>query len=193
MELRETIESINYKLEREFGKAFNGSPNFRVVFADDQLEMRKIEFTNEGIQLLMPEIREVPKYRQNDDYRGKFILERYVPITGETDLTVNMNYEPCWVFRDKKGNYLPPFFEGCKFVIEAIYSQIDGSAGHHVKYKDPLVSKEAREAQLQKVQNELFGNETETGDHLAYGTGVVVPENMKNVHSANNGNGEQNG
>ena len=46
------------------------------------------------------------------------------------------------------------------------------------RYKDKNVSKEEREAELKRVEDELFGNETDVGDHLAYGSGVVVPETL---------------
>ena len=67
--------------------------------------------------------------------------------------------------------YLPPFFEGCKFVIESIFAAI-GKANTHVKYRDPNITEEARRANILKVQAELFGNETDIGDKLAYGEAV---------------------
>lgn len=171
MELRESIEHINYKLEREYGRHSDGRPNFRVVFSEDQFENRLTNFTDEGFELINPEVRLLPKYKQY--ITARYILERLVPVRGETDLTVNESYEPAWVFQDRNQNYLPPFFEGCRYVIDSIMEKA-GVAGH-VKYKDPLASPEERAANLQRVQDDLFGNETDTGDHLAYGTGVVVP------------------
>lgn len=177
MELREPIEDINKKLLDKYGKYTDGRPNFRVVFSDDQFEKRWTDFTDDGFQLLQPEVRELPKYRQY--IRHRYILERLIPVVGESDLTTKTSYEPAWVFQDKNQNYLPPFFDGCVLIIDSILER----AGHtgHVKYKDSNVSVEEREANLKKVENELFGNETNVGDHLAYGTGVVVPEN-KLIH-----------
>jgi len=169
MELRESIESINYKLEKEFGKHIDGRPNFRVVWSEDQYEKRITNFTDEGLELLVPEVREFPKYKQW--IREKYILERLVPIVGETDLVTKISYEPAWTFQDKNGNYLPPFYDGCKYVIESIYASM-GKANTHVKYRDTNISKEEREANLLKVEAELFGNETDVGDALNYGSGV---------------------
>ncbi len=169
MELRETIESINYKLEKEFGRYLDDRPNFRVVFSEDQYEKRLTDFTDEGFELIHPEVRLLPKYKQF--IHEKYILERLVPISGETDLVSKISYEPAWVFQDKDGNYLPPFFEGCKFVIESIFAAI-GKANTHVKYRDPNITEEARRANILKVQAELFGNETDIGDKLAYGEAV---------------------
>jgi hypothetical protein len=173
MELRETIESINYKLQRDFGKYSDNRPNFRVVWSNDQTEKRWTNFTDKGMELINPEVRELPKYKQYAPER--FILERLVPVPFGSDLVEKISYEPAWVFQDRFQNYLPPFYDGCVFVIESILNQ----TGHKgfAKYKDPEASPEYRAEQLQKVQDELFGNETDVTDHLAYGTGVVVPGN----------------
>jgi len=168
MELRETIESINYKLEKEFGKHIDGRPNFRVVWSEDQYEKRWTSFTDEGFELPQRIVKELPKYKQY--VHEKFILERLLPVIGESDLIEKTSYEPAWVFQDKDGIYLPPFFDGCKFVVEAILEQM-GHKGH-VKYKDPNVSEEERLIHLNEVEKELFGNETSVGDALAHGYGV---------------------
>ncbi len=171
MELREQIENINKKLLEEFGKEFNGEPRFRVVFSDDQYEKRLTDFTDEGFQLLQPEVRLLPKYKQH--IREKYILERLVPVPEgvETDLVEKVSYEPAWVFQDKNGNYLPPFFEGCKLIIESLLTAI-GRKDTFTKYKDKNVSAEERAAELKKVEDVLFGNETSLTDDLHYGSGV---------------------
>ncbi len=178
MELRESIESINTKLINEFGRELNGKAKFRVVFSEDQYEKRITEFTNEGFKLLQPEVRLLPKYQQW--VRAKYVLERFIPVVGETDLLDNMSYEPVWVFQDKNGNYLPPFFDGCALIIEGLYERTKKTS--FVKYKDESVSKEARLAEIERVERELFGNETDIGDHLAYGSGVIVPGNAGKVN-----------
>lgn len=174
MELRESIESINEKLLNEYGTEFGNAPRFRVVFSEDQYEKRWTDFTDEGFELLHPEIRLLPKYKQW--IREKYILERLVPIVGETDLITKTSYEPAWIFQDKHGNYLPPFFEGCKHIIESLYSAID-KARTFTKYKDKNVSPEEKLTEIKKIENELFGNETDVTDALHYGSGVVVPGN----------------
>lgn len=180
MELRESIKSINKKLLQEYGTELScgSQPRFRVVFSEDQYEKRWTSFTDEGFELLEPEVRTLPKYKQW--IKEKYILERLVPIVGETDLTTKVSYEPAWVFQDKHGNYLPPFFEGCKFIIEAMFAAI-GKANTHVKYKDKNLSVEEQKAEIDKVERELFGNETDVGDALSYGSGVSLSMPSKKV------------
>lgn len=184
MELREPIEQINKRLIEEYGYADGSQPNFRVVFSDDQFEKRLTGYTDEGFPLLYPEVRELPKYRQY--IHSKYLLERLVPVGPESDLTTKVSYECAWAFQDKDGNYLPPFFEGCKYIADALLSQAGRTTGH-AKYKDPLIEPGERMRQVEAVERELFGNETQTGDALAYGSGVslsgILPdlENMKTV------------
>lgn len=171
MELIESIESINEQLIREFGLEFNGDPKFRIVFSEDILEKRWSEYSLEGFQLVHPEVQERPRYRQW--VRDKYILERLVPVGPESDLVAKISYESCWVFADRHGNYLPPRFDICKFVIETLLDNVS-KAGNHVKYRDPEIDPNVRTQKLQDMVNLLFGNETDTGDALAYGSGVSL-------------------
>lgn len=186
MELHEPIDKINYFLEKEYGLAFNSQPNFRVVFSEDQYEKRWTDKTDDGFDLLYPEVRLLPKYKQY--IHEKYILERLVPVTGDTDLTTEVSYEPAWVFQDKNGNALPPWLDGCKYIIEALLTAA-GHSGGHAKYIDPTSTPEGRKTQLEAVERELFGNENDTTDALAYGSGISMSgtlpdlENMKTVVS----------
>jgi hypothetical protein len=171
MELREPIEWINEKLKEKYGCKFGNEPEFRVVFSDDQLEKRLTDFDDRGNQLIYPEVRLLPKYRQY--IRSKYILERMIPIPENSELTVRVGYEPAWVFQDKNQNYLPPFLEGCEYVIDAMRSAID-KAGTFTKYKDKNISEEERQASIKKVEDELFGNETDMTDDLHSGAGVSM-------------------
>lgn len=177
MYLIETVESINKQLLTAFGREFNGWPKFRVVWSEDQYEKRWTTHTNEGWPLLHPEVRELPKYKQY--IHQKYVLERLVPVTGTTDLTENISYEPAWVFQHKTdGTYLPPRFDACKFVIEAIYSQID-KAGQHRKFIDPETTAEGRHNAINEVVEMLTGDESSVGDAISHGYGITVPEMPK--------------
>jgi hypothetical protein len=127
--------------------------------------------TDEGFELVHPEVRLLPKYKQW--IQEKYILERLIPVVGETDLVTKTSYEPAWVFQDKNGKYLPPFFEGCKHVIESLLSMMN-KANTHTRYKDKNVSPEERLAHIEKIEEELFGNESNLTDDLHTGAGVSM-------------------
>lgn len=175
------VARINDMLAREYGiNTTDSRPIFRVVWANNEMEKRLMRYTDSGVELLTPEIREVPKYRQWA--ADRYILERlcYAEVLTKEDmeLTVqNVRYEPLWSFVDNQLGYLPPNYAVAKLVIDAVLAAIhqDGSFG--AKYKDNSGSPEEMQKRVAGLQEELFGNETETGDALAHGEAVVVPRN----------------
>src|SRR5262245_45356516 len=115
MELPEKIEDINKQLIREFGIATdNGKPMFRVSWGPDQFEKRLMSHVD-GIPLLHPEVREVPKYAKY--CREYYVLERLVvvPIVNMVDLPSSaQSYEPLHFFWGANKVALPPKFFICK-------------------------------------------------------------------------------
>jgi len=181
MEINESVESINRQLQDTFGvDSISGQPIWRIVWSEDQFEKRLCEYTDSGIQLLTPELREVPKYRQW--IPNKWVLEQLV-IVPEVNLMElggkKISYEPMFPFEDKNGNYLPPDLEVAKFVINSVYAAMGKSS--LAKYKEDLTP-EAREERLQHLERELFGNETRTGDALAHKHGVGFTTSKTKVH-----------
>lgn len=171
MELVESIEFINNLLAREFGRFHDNKPNWRVSLAGELTEKRKMYHTDEGLDLLYPEVREVRKYQHiKPNY---YVLERHIPIIGQTDLVEPISDEPAWTFQDRHGEYLPPRYEACKFIIENIYAAENNT--HYVKYRDKNETLEEQALELKKMEELLFGNETPVGDALAHGYGVTVP------------------
>jgi len=174
MELHEPIEEINRKLKDKCGYGPDGiNPTWRIILAGEMFEKRWMSHTDEGFELINPEVRLVRKYQHID--RDKYVLERQVPVVGETDITTPVSYEPAWTFEDRHGAYLPPRFDACCIVIDSIYTQMD-RAGIYKKYDDPDAESEVRLRKVQHMEEILFGNETPVGDALAHRYGVVVPE-----------------
>lgn len=181
MELTEPIESINRQLIDLFGiDTVSGQAMWRVVWSEDQFEKRLTDCTDEGLQLLRPEVRLLPKYRQW--IREKFVLERLtvIPEVNSDELpTQKVSYEPIYVFEDRYGNYLPPRIDASKFVIDSLYAAMGRSSMRKYVDEEEKNPMEVREARIDKLQEELFGNETDTGDALAHGQAIIVPNNYK--------------
>lgn len=170
-ELVEPIEDINRKLKDNYGYGPDGNnPEWRVVLAGELTEKRWMTHTDDGFELLYPEVRLVPKYQHIDKH--KYVLERQVPVIGETDITTKTSYEPAWTFEDRFGVYLPPIFDACKFIIDRLYMQQE-KAGFMKKYDDPEATEQARLQKIIDMEKQLFGNETPVGDALAHKYGVV--------------------
>ena len=172
----ESLKIINTRLINHFGIDSNtGNPIWRIVFSDDQVEKRKTWYTKEGFKLLTPEIVELPKYRQW--IQGKYILEQLVAVPPEHDeLAVGAtSYEPIFVFEDATHNALPVKWEVAKFAIDCVYAAMGRS--NLAKYK-PDAKEENAELRIAALEEELFGNETDITDALAYKEGVTVPSNF---------------
>lgn len=175
MNLVEPIEILNQRLIDHFGiDTSTGQPNWRIVFSEDQFEKRLTKHTKEGFELLTPEMVELPKYKQW--IHAKFILEKLVivPTPNSDELTTKMSYEPCWVYEDSHGNYLPPKWEATQLIVDTVHKQLNASKG--LKYKDPEShlegSLEEKEKRIQELEEALYGNESDMGDALATGNAV---------------------
>ena len=176
----EQIDVLNQRLINHFGiDSDTGRPIFRIVWANDEIEKRLIDELDNGIHLLYSQVMEVKKYPYLKDL---YVLERLVvvPDINKHELpTSKMSYEPLWAYRDEKGNPLPPLWEPTKFVIDTLYAALGKKS--LVKYVDDEknTTPEGKEQRISELQGELFGNETETADALAYGEGIVVPSNYQ--------------
>lgn len=172
---QEDLDILNKRLVDIYGISFNDLPHFRVIWSDDELELRQMNYTDDGRFLLpQPVVKQVPKYKQWVQH--KYILEglKEIPQYTETDLVSKLSYEPVWVFEDKHGNALFPKWEAIHFVLDAL--QQSARAGY-TKYKDPEVNEtlEQKKIRIDGIVEELFGNETDTGTALAHKEAVVVP------------------
>ncbi len=166
------LTKLNNQLRSKYGYGPDSiKPLWRVMWSSDLIEKRMMDCDEKGRELLYPEVREVRKYQHITD---RYVLERQVPVVGETDLITKTSYEPAWSFEDRFGDFLPPRFDACEFIIETIYNQVKMGKTHK-KYTDPdsEQSAEMRMNQILKMEEVLFGNETPTGDSLAYKEAVT--------------------
>lgn len=119
-----TVEDINQRL-KIYGVNGYGSPIFRVVFSDEQLEKRWGTFRDHHSKIiLIREIREVREVQKYPWIKEKWILERWIPgeVGKHRDLVTEQNgiYVCVYVFQDVEQNYLPPLMKVCEIVIKAL-------------------------------------------------------------------------
>lgn len=166
----ERIEVINKRLTDYYGYFELIYPKFRVVFSDDQYETKMIKESPEGLRLLSPVKCTMLKYNY---IKAKYVLEKITPVPEYLvdDIGQRVSYEPVWVFEDHLGNALPPKWEA----IEAIFKSIQMAMEKKDPYKQDEKAgntTEALEYQCDKLQEQLFGNETSLTDALAVGEAV---------------------
>lgn len=175
MELVEPIETLNKRLVDHFGIDSEGSePIFRIVWSSDEYEHRLSETTKEGLSLIRPEVQYLPKYQW---CRERWILERLVIVpdvnVGDIPAT-KKSYEPLWVFQDNRDGYLPPIWNATKLIIDTLYAALGKKS--MAKYVDDEAKNpvEAKQERINKLVEELFGDEsnllgrTITGEAVAY-------------------------
>lgn len=175
----EKIETINQRLIDHYGIDSNtGKPIFRVVWSDDQLEKRLVDGVN-GIQFAYPVVMEVKKYPYLPHL---YVLERLVliPDFQQHELPVSkMSYEPIWAYRDEDGNPIPPIWQPTKFIVDTLYAALGKKSLAKYVDSEKNTTPEGLDQRIVELQEELFGNETEVGDALAYKEGIVVPRNYE--------------
>lgn len=174
--------TINELLMTHFGRdTVTGQAMWRVSWSEDQYEKRLgtyEDFSPNGIFLReVTEVREVPKYSQW--IIRKYVLEQLVgiPVQNRKELpNSNMSYEPMFPFEDRNGDYLPPSFEAAKFIIDSIYAAM-GKESMYKKYSDPDADgnngQEAKRQRVEKLTEELFGDESGLGGAVVHGEGVA--------------------
>lgn len=189
METTESIDSLNRQLVDLYGiDTVSGQAMWRIVWSEDQFEHRLgtyDDYTESGIYLrTVTEVRYVPKYRQW--IQNKYVLERLVviPEINAGDLpAARMSYEPMYPFETSSGKYLPPRIDACQFIVNAVLAAQGKSS--LAKYKDPVSGLsnedylEMKRKEIDTLQEELFGNETDTGDAIAHNEAIIVPRNYK--------------
>jgi hypothetical protein len=172
----ERIETLNQRLIDHFGlDSDTGRAMFRITWANDELEKRKVLESEFGVTLLFPEVREVRKYPYLKDL---YVLERLVvvPDINKDELpTQKLSYEPLWAYRDDDGHPLPPLWTPTKFVIDTLYAALGKKSLRKYVDSEKNTTIEGKEQRITELHAELFGNETEVGDALRYKDGVVVP------------------
>lgn len=187
MDQIESVKAINKRLKELFGiDTVTQNPMWRVIWSEDELEKRLMDVTDEGFQLLVPEVREVKKYKGFTEDR--FILERLVLVPEYQQLHLagaKISYEPMWTFEDSDGNYLPPKFEACEFVITTVLKRQHGPKGLK-KYVDPEATEEGylleKKKRVDNIVNELFGEQSGLDGSTVTGESIIVPNSFEKVN-----------
>ena len=117
------VKNINMQLKFKFGMLFDGRPNFRIVWSNDQREYRQGEFNDfiPGTNILLRRfkgIREVDKYPFKSN---RWVLERLVYMFNpEIVSSENGTYEPVFIFEDKGGFFLEPIWRAVELMVHTL-------------------------------------------------------------------------
>jgi hypothetical protein len=181
----ESIETLNMRLIDFFGTdASTARPMFRIVWANDETEKRLIETSEAGVDYLFPQVELVKKYPYLKDL---YILEQLVAVpdvNAEELPTSKVSYEPLWAYCNDKREPRPPTWPATKMVIDVMFAAKGVTSLRKYVDSELNTTEDGRQERIKLIHEELFGDETETGDALRYKEGVVVPNSYESTKGA---------
>lgn len=189
IEPSEKLETLNERLKTIYGFfSSTDQPLYRIVWGPDQMEKRWVEYSKEGFALSTPRIEERPKYKQ---YMAScFVLERCRAVPEGVDLVTEQGfaYDVIWAYLTHNDTAVPPEWLATQVIIETVIKAEHAARGseYKVKYKDPLAGLKTREikehhrAEVDKLERDLFGNETKENTAIAHGWGVSLNHSERN-------------
>jgi hypothetical protein len=101
------LREANDLLYKELGGQSDSLPNYRIIWSTAVTEKRHGVFNDFYGKIFVRTyegVREVIKYPYDQD---RYILERLEDARGNRELIEPYSYEPLYVFKDKRGFYLP--------------------------------------------------------------------------------------
>jgi hypothetical protein len=166
------VQEINDRLIKVHGRDYAGRPLYRLVFSDTQLEKRSGVFADYYGPIFLREfvgVREVKKYEQIA--KGCWILEKLI-LGNQPELLVNFSYEPIWVFRDKLGKPVQPYWWSIEMIL------------HQLLFGERTTPQSAQAEDEKKERDyinyvESMCDTTVTESLLQTGQGIAVPSNYR--------------
>ena len=177
----ESIFILNKRLSDRYGL---GPDNLRALWilswSNTQYEKRHGTYRDfvSGTNILLHEVSEVREVRKYPYLENQWLLERLVPVPelNQDELTTKLSYECIWAFRVAQ----QPTWNAIEFLVDVCQKGMDE---HRIVDKGPNHEEaiEERKARIEKIQEELFGNESDVTDALHYKQAVTVPSNGKEI------------
>jgi len=143
-----TKESAN-KLLSSYGSNPYGKSIFRIVWSDDEYEVRKGTFEEHVGKIYLRTMVAIERVKKYPYLKGMWIFEKWFRPEGISDLPDNVNgsYECIYIFQDKNGSYLPLDVEIAQFIANAISKNVD-------KSKNKLLIEEMLSDKEKKIEDE---------------------------------------
>jgi hypothetical protein len=120
------IKHIN-KFLKTFGCAFDGRPNFRIVWSSDRTEKRYGTFHKYYGHIYLGEWSGIQERKMYEDIGiyDKWVLEELEFSYDQSIIgSENGHYEPKWVFRTRDNEYQKPIMEAVEFLMQCKFAHV---------------------------------------------------------------------
>ena len=183
------ISIVNDVLKSNFGVNIYGQSNFRIVFSDDQREVRYGEY-NEFYGPIF--IRTITGFHERKKYpyvKQRWVLERWYPAEYYAKSNIILpktsegDYELIYIFEDKHSDPLPVVLWAAELACKLSLQ------GSHSSGSDESISLQERKSELKSEDEKVVQEEekdildmidtTPTELSLRYKEGVTVPKEIK--------------
>jgi hypothetical protein len=141
---------------RTFGRNEKGEPLFKLVWSDNETELRYGTFSDFHDSIFLREVTETRRVQKYNYISERWVLEKWLPLVNREvpESAENGMYEPFWVFQDRAGNYLQPTMKAVQFLIEfcdKVGRVPSSTRAAELKQED----EEAFEKEISRFQDEL--------------------------------------
>jgi hypothetical protein len=119
------INDINKKLAEVYDKTLDGRPIFRVVWSNDQFEVRNGTFNEFYGRIFLRTVTGARVVRKYSYIQERWILEKWFPIEPTHELPSPDGYEIIYLFEDKNGNALPVIWPALELICHVALNPMD--------------------------------------------------------------------
>jgi hypothetical protein len=178
----ENIRLINQALIREYGTGIHiphtgetladSRPRFRIVWSDEQFELRKGEFNIFSGPIYLRTEEGTRKVRKYSYISEKWVLEKLVfSPTPELPESEKGHYEIVWVFQTKDGQYLKPIWKAVNLLVQTLLGR---SKWHKTEKETDTEEKESFENEIKEFE-EMLDISSPLQTQFRHGEAIRVP------------------
>ena len=119
------INGVNERLAEIYGKTLHEKPLFRVVWSNDQFEVRNGTFNEFYGHIFVRTVTGARVVRKYSYIQERWILEKWFPIEPTNELPHPDGYEIIYLFEDKNGNPLPVIWRVLEIICHVALNPMD--------------------------------------------------------------------
>lgn len=186
------LENINKELHTTYGEYGIAHPNFRVVWAPDQLEYRRGTFRDMYGDIFIREV-QATRYVKKYQYIGnRWLLEKVGPNPHYQDELPGpmIDYWPFFTFETAKGEYIEPNLRICHFILYITLFRPHKPKSEQTLFEEEMAKQDSEMLELfQYLDQDLFPEQVAK---VVHGEGVSLNSDRRDPRLNDGGKGVKN-